>query len=33
MIGGNRKLKIVEYDEEEEALNAMDDFIDAIKKP
>ena len=33
MIGGNRKLKIVEYDSEEEALNAMDDFINAIKEP
>ena len=32
MIGGNRKLKIVEYDREEEALNAMDDLIDAIKE-
>jgi len=32
MIGGNRKLKIVEYDREEEALNAMDDFINAIKE-
>ncbi len=31
MIGGNRKLKIAEYDREEEALNAMDDFINAIK--
>ncbi len=31
MIGGNRKLKITEYDSEEEAINAMDDFIDAIK--
>ena len=33
MIGGNRKLKIVEYDGEEEALNAIDDFINAIKEP
>ncbi len=33
MIGGNRKLKIVEYDVEEEARNAMDDFINAIKEP
>ena len=33
MIGGNRKLKIVEYDVEEEALNAMDDFINAVKEP
>ena len=33
MIGGNRNLKIVEYDSEEEALNAMDDFINAIKEP
>ena len=32
MIGGNRKLKIVEYDGEEEALNAIDDFINAIKE-
>ena len=32
MIGGNRKLKIVEYDVEEEALNAMDDFINSIKE-
>ncbi len=32
MIGGNRKLKIVEYDGEEEALNAMDDFINAVKE-
>jgi nucleoside 2-deoxyribosyltransferase len=32
MIGGNRKLKIVEYDREEEALSAMDDFINAIKE-
>jgi len=30
MIGGNRKLKIVEYDREEEALSAMDAFIDAV---
>ena len=33
MIGGNRKLKIVEYDGEEEALNAMDDFINAVQEP
>ena len=33
MIIGNRKLKIAEYDGEEEALNAMDDFINAIKEP
>ena len=33
MIGGNRKLKIVEYDCEDEALNAMDDFINAIIEP
>jgi nucleoside 2-deoxyribosyltransferase len=33
MIGGNRKLKIVEYDREEEALNAMDEFINAIREP
>jgi len=33
MIGGNTKLKIVEYDSEKEALNAMDDFINAIKEP
>jgi len=32
MICGNRNLKIVEYDSEEEALNAMDDFINAIKE-
>ena len=32
MIGGNRKLKIVEYDSEQEALSAMDDFINAIKE-
>ena len=33
MIGGNRSLKIVEYDSEDEALKAMDDFINAIKEP
>ncbi len=33
MIGGNRKLKIAEYDSEEEALSTMDDFINAIKEP
>ena len=33
MISGNRKLKIVEYDSEKEALNAMDDFINALKEP
>lgn len=32
MIGGNRKLKIVEYDSEDEALKAMDDFINAISE-
>ncbi|MEE8355621.1 MAG: nucleoside 2-deoxyribosyltransferase, partial [Candidatus Bathyarchaeia archaeon] len=32
MIGGNRKLKVVEYDREEEAMNAMDAFIDSIKE-
>ncbi len=32
MIGGNRKLKIVEYDVEEEAKNAMDDFINTVKE-
>ena len=32
MIGGNRKLMIVEYDREEEALSAMDDFINALKE-
>ena len=32
MIGGNRKLKVIEYDGEEEAMNAMDAFIDAIKE-
>jgi nucleoside 2-deoxyribosyltransferase len=33
MIGGNMKLKIVEYNREEEALNAIDEFINAIEKP
>jgi nucleoside 2-deoxyribosyltransferase len=33
MIGGNRSLKIVEYDSEDKALKAMDDFINAIKEP
>jgi hypothetical protein len=33
MIGGNRSLKIVEYESEDEALKAMDDFINAIKEP
>ncbi len=33
MICGNRKLKIAEYDREEEALSAIDDFINAIKEP
>ena len=32
MIGGNRKLRNVEYDREEEALSAMDDFIDAVQE-
>ena len=31
MIIGNRKLKITEYDREEEALSAIGDFIKAIK--
>jgi nucleoside 2-deoxyribosyltransferase len=31
MIGGNKTLKIVEYDSEEEALDAIDGFINAIK--
>ena len=33
MISGNMNLKVVEYDSEEEALKAMDDFINAIKSP
>lgn len=32
MIGGNRNLEIVEYESEEEALKAMDDFINATKE-
>ena len=32
IIGGNRKPMIVEYDREEEALSAMDDFINALKE-